>query len=215
MRRPGMMSCEAPDGARPPLAGEVRLGTWNVSHWSAAKANLIASTIGAPILAVQETHLAPLPLEWAHSTARNLGLHLHHGRAAAPMANSPHGRSCGVGFVAANSVPLSPVLPSGSHWRMLHSVRRLHAVRLPPRAGLPHGLLLFSVYAPLQERQLATERARFVDAMLAVTHALDMQVPTLIMGDFNGALVPAQDCRGTHPRPPCPLLSQLLGPVLG
>ena len=212
LQRLEAMACEATAGARPPPDGEVRLGTWNVSHWSAVKADLIATTIGASILAVQETHLAPLPLEWAHTTARHLGLHLHHGRAAVPMANSPHGRSCGVGFVATSGVALSPVLPLGSPWRMLHSVRRLHAVQLPPRLGLPHGLLLLSVYAPLQERQLSAERARFVDAMLAVTHTLDMQVPTLLMGDFNGALIPAQDCRGTHPRPPCPLLSQLLGP---
>ena len=212
LQRLEAMACEATAGARPPPDGEVRLGTWNVSHWSAVKADLIATTIGASILAVQETHLAPLPLEWAHTTARHLGLHLHHGRAAVPMANSPHGRSCGVGFVATSGVALSPVLPLGSPSRMLHSVRRLHAVQLPPRLGLPHGLLLLSVYAPLQERQLSAERARFVDAMLAVTHTLDMQVPTLLMGDFNGALIPAQDCRGTHPRPPCPLLSQLLGP---
>jgi hypothetical protein len=39
-----------------------------------------------------------------------------------------------------------------------------------------------------------------------------MQVPTLLLGDFNGALIPARDCRSTHSRPPCPLLSQLLGP---
>ena len=57
------------------------------------------------------------------------------------------------------------------------------------------------------------ERARFVAAMLDVTHSLDMQVPTLLLGDFNGAVLPAHDCRGTHTRPPCPLLSQLLGPA--
>ena len=188
------------------------MGTWNVSHWSAAKATIMATSVGADVLAVQETHLAPLPLEWAHTTARSLGLHLHHGRPAAPLAGSPHGRSCGVGFVAAQGVALSPVLPSGTSWRQLHAMRRLHAVKLAPRPGIPRGLLLLSVYAPLQERQHAVDRSKFTDALLAVTHTLDMQVPTLLMGDFNGALIPARDCRSTHSRSPCPLLLQLLGP---
>ena len=113
------------------------MGTWNMSHWSAAKATLMALTVGAEILAVQETHLAPLPLEWAHDTARDLGLHLHHGRPAVPMPRSPHGRSCGVGFVAARGIALSPVLPSGTSWRLLHAMRRIHAVQLPPVPGSP------------------------------------------------------------------------------
>ena len=206
------MSCDSLTGVPPPLSGEVRLGTWNVSHWSAAKATLMATTIQASILAVQETHLAPLPLEWAHTTSHNLGLHLHHGRPAVPMAGSPHGRSCGVGFVAARGVALNPVLPSHSSWRLLHAMRRVHAVQIPPRLGLPRGMLLLSIYAPLQERHCAVERVRFVEAMLALVHSLDMQVPTLLMGDFNGALLPARDCHGSHSRPPCPLLQQLLGP---
>ena len=79
-RLPTTMSCdfESPVGAQPPQPGEVRVGTWNMSHWSAAKATLIATMVGAEVVAVQETHLAPLPLEWAHTTTRSLGLHLHH-----------------------------------------------------------------------------------------------------------------------------------------
>ena len=207
-----MTSESPPLGARPPQPGEVCIGTWNVSHWSPAKATLMATSVGASVLAVQETHLAPLPLEWAHTTTRSLGLHLHHGRPALPMAGSPHGRSCGVGFLAARGIALTAVLPSGTSWRMLHAMRRLHAVQLPPRPGIPRGLLLLTVYAPLQDRQHSSARSQFAEALLAVTHSLDMQVPTLLLGDFNGSLIPDRDCRGAHSRQPCPLLSHLLGP---
>ena len=207
------MTSEGPSqGARPPHPGEVRLGTWNVSHWSAAKATVIAMSIGASVLAVQETHLAPVPLEWAHTTVSSLGLHLHHGRPAVPWPGSPHGRSCGVGFVTASGVAISPVLPLGPAGRRLHAMRRLHSALIPARSGLPRGLLLLSVYAPLQDRTHAAERARFAEALLALTHTLDMQVPTLLMGDFNGVLLPARDCHGATSRPPCPLLADLLGP---
>lgn len=172
------------------LAGSLRVGTWNMSHWSADKAHLIAHSIPCDILALQETHLAPLSLEWARTTSTSLGLHLHHGRPAVPLSPSPHGRSCGVGFAAASGVPLSPILPQGAPWRMLHAMRRLTAVQLPPRAGLPRGLLLISLYAPLRTQPL--DRERFVLAMLELTHSLDMQIPTLLLGDFNGFLLPVE-----------------------
>ena len=194
------------------LAGSLRIGTCNMSHWSADKASLIAHDIPCDILALQETHLAPLSLEWARTTSNSLGLHLHHGRPAIPMTPSPHGRSCGVGFVATSGIPLTLVLPQGAPWRMLHAMRRLTAVQLPPRVGLPRGLLLVSLYAPLRTQPL--DRDRFVLAMLELTHSLDMQVPTLLLGDFNGALLPARDTSAGshHSLPVCPLLAALLGP---
>ena len=50
--------------------------------------------------------------------------------------------------------------------------------------------------------------------MLEVTHGLDMQVPTLLMGDYNGAVDPPQDFLSVsgHRREVCPLLARLLGP---
>lgn len=47
----GAVVAEAPSGF-------LRLGTWNVSHWTAAKAQLIAAEVGVDVLAIQETHLA-------------------------------------------------------------------------------------------------------------------------------------------------------------
>jgi hypothetical protein len=40
----------------------VRLGTWNMSHWTAAKAHIVATEVDVDILAVQETHLSAFPL---------------------------------------------------------------------------------------------------------------------------------------------------------
>ena len=50
--------------------------------------------------------------------------------------------------------------------------------------------------------------------MLEVTHSMDMQIPTFLMGDFNGSCDPARDFRSTsgQRRAACPLLVQLLGP---
>jgi endonuclease/exonuclease/phosphatase family metal-dependent hydrolase len=73
---------------------------------------------------------------------------------------------------------------------------------------------LLSVYAPLQTRQQQVERAKFVAALQEVTHSLDMQVPTVLMGDFNGSAYPGRDFHGSTSarRAACPLLVQLLGP---
>ena len=142
-----MTTSLSPGGSAPfPVdagALHLRLGSWNISQWTPAKAAIITQDIGVDVLAVQETHLASVPLEWAHGTCRNLGLHLLHGHPVPPIAHQIHGRSCGVGFVARQGVALSPVPPVGAAWRRLHAMSRLYCVRLPPRLGLPHGLLLF------------------------------------------------------------------------
>ena len=66
----------APAGV--PSAEEFRVATWNMSHWSAAKAAVAAHDIGADLIAIQETHLAaPRPLEEAHTAAERLDPHLH------------------------------------------------------------------------------------------------------------------------------------------
>lgn len=204
-----------PPPASPPLSPSMlRLGTWNLSTWSPAKAQIILADIGVDILAVQETHLAAFPLECAHGTARNLGLHLHHGHPVPPTYRGVYGRSCGVGFVARRGVAVSPVVPVGAAWRRLHAMGRVHAVRVPPRPGLPRGILLLTVYAPLQVRAQEAVREQFVSLMLEVTHGLDLQVPTFILGDFNGSVDPPRDflSQSGSRRPVCPLLAHLLGP---
>lgn len=192
----------------------LRLGTWNVSHWVASRAAIISQEVPVDVLALQETHLAPFPLECAHSTCHNLGLRLHHGHPVPPTARQVFGRSCGVGFIARQGVALSPILPVGPAWRRLYALGRLHGVRVPPRPGLPSGLVLLSVYAPLQVRAQAVAREQFVAMLLEVVHTLDLQIPTFLLGDFNGALDPACDflSESGQRRPVCPLLAQLLGP---
>ena len=120
-----------------PAAGLLRVGTWNMSHWSAAKVAFLATSDMVDILAIQETHLAPLPLERAHVTARQAGLHLHHGRPAVPMPHSEHGRSCGGGFLCQQGLSVMPAIPTCPAWRRLAAMRRLHGVKLAPREGGP------------------------------------------------------------------------------
>ena len=50
-----------------PRSGLLRVGTWNVSHWSVERAVVVAQDIAFDVLAVQEMHLAVHP--W-----RELGL---------------------------------------------------------------------------------------------------------------------------------------------
>ena len=191
----------------------LRVGTWNVSHWAVAKVD-VCRNLEADVLALQETHLAPVPLETAHTSPRSRGMRLFHGRPAQPTPGGIWGRARGVGFLAAEGVALQPTLPIGASWRRLHAMRRVHAVRLAPSPGLPLGLLLVSVYAPQQSRALQGERVQFAAAFLDFIHSLDMQVPTLLLGDFNGTVCPARDylaASGAR-RPACPLLMRLLGP---
>ena len=205
-------------GSGSPQGGAVgerlRVGTWNMSGWRAAKARAVFAEVSVDVLAVQETHLAAVPLQWAHATMRTVGSHLHHGHPVRAVGQDTFGRSCGVGFVAQAGVALTPVLPVGAAWRWLHLLGRVHAVRVAPRLGLPRGLLLLSVYAPLQTRQQAVERGKFVAAMQEITHDLDLQEPCLLLGDFNGSVCPGRDFQGESAarRDACPLLAHLLGP---
>ena len=81
---------------------------------------------------------------------------------------------------------------------------RLHGVAVPPRPGLPRGLHLFSVYAPLQDD---AQRTVFNSELVP---SLDMQVPMIFLGDFNGSVFPERDY-SSGVAPVCPLLSRLLG----
>ena len=99
------MASEAASGAleAPPedrQAGVLRVGTWTISHWSRPTVERAAVEIPFDILAIQETHLAVVPQERAHTTAKALGLHLHHSRPVPVSGHSVHGRACGVGFLA-------------------------------------------------------------------------------------------------------------------
>ena len=75
-------------------AGRLRLATWNMTGWSAVKAHTVFSEIGVDVLAIQETHLAAIPLQWAHRTMQQVGGHLHHGHPVKAVAGRASGRSC-------------------------------------------------------------------------------------------------------------------------
>ena len=194
--------------------GRLVLGSWNMSRWASDKVHMALAELDVHVLALQETHLAIVPLNVAHRCAKAAGLHLHHGHPVPAVSNATWGRSCGVGFLAAGGVAACKQPPVGPAWRRLHAIGRMHAIRLAPRVGLPLGLLLITVYVPLQGHGHEAERTRFVESFMEVSHGLDMQVPTLVMGDFNGALCPWRDFRGESGRLrlPCPLLAHLLGP---
>ena len=55
---------------------------------------------------------------------------------------------------------------------------------------MPRGLRVFSVYALLQRDPV---RDIFTRLFLDMVAALDMQIPTLMMGDFNGTISPDRD----------------------
>ena len=195
-------------------ATTLRVGTWNISHWLRQKVERAAVEIPFDILALQETQLAEVPLGRARLTARALGLHLHHGRPVPASGHSVHGRSCGVGFVAQQGLALSPALPVGAAGRRLLAQCRWHAVKLAPRPDLPRGLLLVSIYAPLESQRRGADRQQWNATMLEHLHSLDMQVPTLLLGDFDGSMMPARDYNSESGagRAVCPLLAALLGP---
>ena len=83
---------------------------------------------------------------------------------------------------------------------------RACAVQIPPRPDLPRGLRIFSVYGPLQRDPA---HVPFTEAFLDMVALLDMQVPTLFMGDFNGTVAPDRDYPSGEGSV-CPLL--IIGP---
>ena len=208
------MSTEMERRGGEPATGVLRVGTWNISHWSRPKAERAAFEVPFDILAVQETHLASVPLEHAHTTAKTLELHLHHGRPVPASGHSIHGRACGVGFLVRRGLAVTPALPMGAAGRRLHAMGRWHAIRVAPRPDLPHGLLLASIYAPLESTRRGADRMQWNALMLEHLHGLDMQIPTLLLGDFNGSVLPERDYLSSSGarRAVCSLLAQLLGP---
>jgi len=182
----------------------VRIGTWNVSWWTAARLAPVVC-LKAQLVALQETKLHRLQVESVRSSLKRLGFTLHHGHA---VSEDHGGHSGGVGVLASPGVAVAPLLPQGAAWRRLHAMARVHAVQVPPRPGLPLGLRVFSVYAPLHYDRT---REVFGKTFMELVACLDMQIPTLLLGDFNGSVTPDKDFSSAE-RPVCPLLSRLLGP---
>ena len=193
---------------RGPMEGKpIRVGSWNCSYWTSSRL-LSLQPLDLALCALQETKLADLPLENARGALKRLGYTLHHGQAAAVHRAGFLGDKAGVGFLASPGVAVSPLLPRGPAWRRLHAMARLHGITVAPRAGLPRGLHLFTVYAPLQND---AQRTAFNSEFMALIASLDMQIPTIFMGDFNGTVQPNRDY-SSGAGPVCPLLTRLLGP---
>ena len=87
-----------PRGWSPTEDEGIAIATWNMCHWTAAKVGQPSASATLDVVALQETHLAELPLERAHTTARQHGWSLQHGRPVPASGHSEHGRACGVGF---------------------------------------------------------------------------------------------------------------------
>jgi len=191
-----------------PSCGVVRLGTWNVSWWQSSRLPAIDAT-GVQLLAVQETKLSLLPLEHVKTSLRRTGYTLHHGHPVEVRTTGGYGDSCGVGVLASPGVAVSPLLPQGAAWRRLYAMSRVHAVQVPAREGLPLGLRVFSVYAPLHGNPILE---MFRMAFLEMVSSLDLQIPTLLMGDFNGTISPERDYSSGLGHI-SPLLARLLGPA--
>ena len=183
------------------------VGTWNITWWTQHRLPSITD-LGVHLMAVQETKLAGTHLENASSSLRRSGFTLHHGAAPAARRRGGHGDRAGVGILAMPGVAVSPLPPQEPAWRRLHAMARLHGILVPRRPALPLGLRIFSVYAPLPRDP---GREAFNGTFLEFVAALDMQVPTLLLGDFNGTVAPDRDHR-SGAGPVCPLLTRLLGP---
>ena len=206
---PGLPWDSPSGGSGFPGSESVLVGTWNVSWW--VQDRLVPIIDLAPqVLALQETKLSPLPLEAAKGALRRRGWSLHHGHPVPATRVGIYGEQCGVAFLSAPGVAVAPLFPRGPSWRRLHAMARVHAVEIPPRAGLPRGLRLFSVYAPLKRD--AELKAAFAGELWSLVCDLDLQVPTLLMGDFNGSVDPTRDYSAGEQRTVCPVLSRLLGP---
>ena len=197
------------EGPHPgPAVGEpIRLGSWNCSYWTSSRLSSL-QPLGLALCALQETKLADIPLENARGALKRAGNTLHHGQASAVRRAGFLGDKAGVGFLISPGIAVSPLLPRGPAWRRLHAMARIHGVAVPPHPGLPRGIHLFSMYAPLQDD---AQRIGFNAEFLEMISSLDMQVPTIFLGDFNGTISPERDYNsGTGLV--CPLLSRLLGP---
>ena len=202
-----MNSTPLASAANTPLT---RVGTWNVSGWTPDKLGCV-NELHVQVLAVQETHLSLAGLQKARFEIEQRDWVMHHGHPAPTKPGQVHSHSCGVGFLVAAGVAVARPHVSGGDWAWLHEHARVSVVDIPKRADLPNGFRLVSVYAPV-----ANDRARcevFCRHLMSWVASLDMQVPTLLLGDFNGSVDPPRDFSNGAKRAVSSLLLQLLNPL--
>ena len=184
-------------------ADSLTLGSWNLSVWTRQKAEEIAGW-GCDVVALQETRLARVQLERERTACAGLRLRLHHGQPAEQdRGGYMRGVSCGVGFLAGEGVGLKAIMPRTPAWTRLYASRRLHVVSILPSKGFPRGLWMVSLYAPLEGDR--KQREVFDAALWETVTGWDMNIPIVVMGDFNGVM----DGDGKRQ---CGLLTRLIGP---
>lgn len=187
-----------------------KITSWNVTSLSEFRLENI-SLMNSEIFVLQETHLPPLALETRTRQARRLGLLLIHGR---PADNA---KRRGVGFLlrSITGVTAFNVSPLGNSWKSLWQAQRLHVIKLPPRRGLPLGLIIVNVYSPAFSTtpHEKAESLWFCNEFISFVSALDLNIPTILCGDWNGSQNPKRDYEGpAKNRLPDPLLVSLTGP---
>ena len=131
--------------------------------------------------------------------AGRLNWKLVHGKAV-PLATSKlGGRSRGVAALVGPGVAVREAMPPGRAWKRLWEAQRVQMVEFPPRAGLPKGLRIVNVYAPVTRwavDQEDVERVWFQEMFIEAVSALDLGIPTLFAGDWNGTVHPERDYGG-------------------
>ena len=194
------------------------ISSWNVTGLSEIRLERL-SELRFHVAALQETHLSSFHHGQRRLTAKRLGLQLLHGRVAASDPQTCGGpvKSRGVGFMLGAGISALSVQPIGKAWKTLWLARRLHVAHFPPRRNLPRGLRVLTVYAPVSAPsfEAVSEKQWFSDCFLEFFSVLDMNIPTIVCGDWNGTVHPDRDYEPgglEQHRQCCPLLSRLVGP---
>lgn len=195
--------------------GEWKVVSWNVSGLSVPRLEKITG-LGGDLWALQETHLPEIELAQRKKNAARFNWRLVHGKPAPVSTSGAGGRARGVGSLVAPGVAVREVMPPGRAWKKLWEAQRVHMVEFPPRAGLPRGLRVVNVYAPITEwsgEREDMERVWFQEMLVEVVAGLDLSIPTMFVGDWNGTMRPERDYggEGSEARV-CPMLVRLLGP---
>jgi hypothetical protein len=198
-----MMSCEAPDGFK---GGNIRLVSWNLGGWCNERIEDLREMNG-DVFALQETHLAKIPLGHAKNACEKNKLRLLHGPPVIPRKGYIKANRCGVGVISRMELPLKITGQGEPSGMRLESKGRSVSTFFPPTNELNRGLRITSLYAPQQKDHV--ERESFAADVWDLVCTWDMGIPTVLCGDFNGVSPEIEHARREGS---CTLLTRLLGP---
>ena len=178
----------------------LKLYTYNMFSWTHARGEEIMDWDG-DIVALQETKLDQQYLEKARSFCSARNWTIYHGSPSPVCPKMKRGNKRGVGVLTSPGLALQPVKPNSPTWTKLNGMGRIVVVKMPPTVDLPRGVWIISVYAPLQSDP---QRKAFNALFWETLCEWDMQIPMIMLGDWNGQF------DANHAT--CPLLMKLLGP---